>query len=88
MEAWKDIKKTITSLSEEEKQYISLIAHIVNERHSNGLSQHELAEMTGLKQPAIARFEDPTAGSMPNLLTVLKIVNVLGYELSIKKKEE
>jgi predicted transcriptional regulator len=81
---WDDIKKEIKCLSEEEKMYVELLADIVTIRHEESLTIRELGKKTGLHHPAIARFENPTKTS--NVMTMLKIVNALGYELTIKKK--
>ncbi|MGG0308354.1 helix-turn-helix transcriptional regulator [Priestia megaterium] len=81
---WEDVKKEITSISEEEKQYIEMVADIVTVREDKGITQTQLAEMTGLKQPAIARFEDPSKGAA-NIITVMKIANALGYKLNFEK---
>ena len=46
-----------------------------------GYSQRELAELSGVKQPAIARME--SLKSTPQIDTLLKILAPLGYTLSI-----
>jgi ribosome-binding protein aMBF1 (putative translation factor) len=38
---------------------ISLIGKMIEAREEKGLSQRELADMSGVKQPAIARLESP-----------------------------
>ena len=58
-----------------------LILKLVEARESMGLSQRDLAAMTGIKQPAIARFE--SLRSTPRLDTLLKVLIPLGYTLSI-----
>ena len=58
-----------------------LILKLVEARESMGLSQRDLAAMTGLKQPAIARYE--SLRSTPRLDTLLKVLIPLGYTLSI-----
>lgn len=81
---WEEYKKGIKSIPEEEIMYIDLVADIVSLREEKGITQAQLAEMTGLKQEAIARFENPSDGS--NTLTVLKVLNALNYDLAIKPK--
>lgn len=81
---WEDVEKEITALSEEEIMYVKLLADIVSVRKEKGLTQRNLAELTGLEQSAIARFETPHESA--NIKTVLKIVNALGYEVTIKPK--
>lgn len=58
-----------------------LIETIVNTRKSKGLSQKQLAEMTGLKQPAIARIENNT--NSPQLDTIIKITDALGLRFTL-----
>ena len=58
-----------------------LIEAIVDTRKSKGLSQKQLAEMTGLKQPAIARIENNT--NSPQLDTIIKIADALGLKITL-----
>lgn len=48
--------------------------------------QKELAELSGVKQPAIARIE--SLKSTPQLDTLLKVLAPLGYTLSITPIKE
>ncbi len=50
------------------------------------LGQRELAEMTGLKQPAISRMLNMDA--VPRIDTMMKVMYALGIELKIEDKEE
>jgi transcriptional regulator with XRE-family HTH domain len=84
---WKEYKKQIKSISNEEKAWIELLEDIVTARKDKGITQRKLADLTGLKQEAIARFENVDGGS-PNILTVLKILNGLGYKLSVAPTDE
>ena len=60
---------------------IELIGKMVEARRQKGLSQRELAEISGVKQPAIARLESMKA--TPQIDTLFKILNPLGYTISI-----
>ena len=65
----------------------SLISKMVEAREKRGLSQRELAKISGIKQPAIARME--SLKSTPKIDTLLKVLVPLGYTLKIiplKKK--
>lgn len=53
---------------------------------ASGYSQRELADMTGLKQPAIARML--TGNAVPRLDTFLKVASAIGYKLVIVEEEE
>ena len=46
-----------------------------------GISQHELEELSGVKQPVIARME--SGNTTPNLTTLLKVLAPLGKTLYI-----
>lgn len=65
-------------------QPYQIVADITELRQSKGISQQELANMTGIKQPVIARMEKGTTN--PRLDTVIKIVEALDYELKIVPK--
>ncbi len=60
-----------------------LIMEIVKLRLKNNITQKELAELTGIPQPNIARFEKNTHSA--SLSTVIKVLKSLGYKLKIEK---
>lgn len=60
---------------------VDLIGKIIKAREQKGLSQRELAALSGVKQPQIARIE--MLKSTPQLDTLLKLLTPLGYKLSI-----
>ena len=74
-----------TKVSAAEKAQIEfeteLIGKLIEARDEKGLSQRELAEISGLKQPAIARLE--SMRSIPKIDTLFKLLSPLGYTLSI-----
>ena len=74
----------------EERQKINfeveLIGKLIEAREKKGYSQRELAELSGVKQPAIARIE--SLKSTPQLDTLLKVLAPLGYTLSITPIKE
>lgn len=59
----------------------ALIGKVIEAREAKGLSQRELAEISGVKQPAIARLE--SMRSTPQIDTLFKVLSPLGYTLSI-----
>lgn len=59
----------------------ALIGKLVEAREAKGLSQRDLAEISGVKQPAIARME--SLRSTPQIDTLFKVLSPLGYTLSI-----
>lgn len=60
---------------------IELIGKMIEAREAKGLSQRQLAEICGVKQPAIARIE--SMKTTPQIDTLFKILNPLGYTISI-----
>jgi ribosome-binding protein aMBF1 (putative translation factor) len=60
---------------------IALIGKMIEAREQRGLSQRELAEMSGVKQPAIARLESLKA--TPQIDTLFKVLYPLGYTIEI-----
>lgn len=60
---------------------VDLIGKMIEARETKGLSQRELAELSGVKQPAIARMESMKA--TPQIDTLLKVLVPLGYTLEI-----
>ncbi|MCY9738137.1 helix-turn-helix transcriptional regulator [Paenibacillus alvei] len=86
MITWEETKKSITSISDDEKVCLEFMARIVGKvvdrRVELGWTQEELAERSNLKQPAIARFE--SASVIPNLATLIKICSALGLDIQVK----
>ena len=74
-----------SKVSEAERAQIefetALIGKVIEAREAKGLSQRELAEISGVKQPAIARIE--SMRSTPQIDTLFKVLSPLGYTLSI-----
>ena len=74
-----------SKVSEAERAQIefetALIGKVIEAREAKGLSQTELAEISGVKQPAIARLE--SMRSTPQIDTLFKVLSPLGYTLSI-----
>ena len=57
---------------------------LVQARKDAGIHQKTIGMLTGLDQRAISRVETNNAIS-PNLRTLVKYVNAIGYELDLKK---
>ena len=60
---------------------VALIGKLIEAREQSGMTQAKLAEITGLKQSAIARLE--TMSATPKIDTMLKLLKPLGYTLAI-----
>ncbi len=66
---------------EEIRLDVELTRKLIEAREARGMTQRDLAEASGLKQPAIARIE--SMRSVPRVDTLLKLLVPLGYTLSI-----
>jgi len=85
---WKDFRKGLDLSPEEEKMISlekSLINAIVEAREENGLTQKQLSELCGIKQPVIARLE--SAVHSPQINSIIKILKPLGYTLAVVKED-
>jgi predicted transcriptional regulator len=65
---------------------VALIGKMIEAREQKGLSQKELADLAGLKQPAIARLESMKA--TPQIDTLFKVLQPLGYKLEIVPQDD
>lgn len=88
MKTWNDYKEYASEQSsevkadiEEASQLATFVTLIIQRRNELGLTQRELAALSGLPQSSIARME--TMKTVPSIDTVLKIVKPLGLQLSL-----
>ena len=88
MKTWNDYKKHASATSPEAKADIeeasalaSFVTQIIQRRNELGMTQRELASLSGLPQSSIARIE--TLRTVPNIETIIKIVRPLGLQLSL-----
>lgn len=88
MLTWKDVKKEITVLDDSDIKEINfsveLVSEIIKRRLELGITQRQLADMTGIKQSAIARLESFRAS--PKLETIYKILGPLELEIKVIPK--
>lgn len=71
---------------EERREEYRLIGEMISLRKAQKITQSELAKLTGNKQQVISRIEKRE--NCPTLKTFCNLLNVLGYELRIVKKEK
>ena len=64
----------------------SIIFEIVKQRNEKKLSQRDIEEITGIKQPMIARIE--TLKSIPRLDTLVSLCQAVGIKLGTIPMEE
>ena len=81
---WEDFEKEIFTPEEnaESDLRVAIIGELIKARQERGITQKQLEEMSGVKQPVIARLE--TGATDPRLNTVVKILYSLGKTLVIK----
>lgn len=80
---WADVRKELFTKEEiaESNLRVALIGELIKARKEQGISQRELEELSGVRQPVIARMEN--GNTTPNLSTVLKVLAPLGKTLYI-----
>ncbi len=85
---WNTFRNSL-SLSQEDEDIItlekSLINAVVEAREERGLTQKQLSELCGVKQPVIARLE--SAAHSPQINSMLRILKPLGYTLAVVKDD-
>lgn len=59
----------------------SLISELIKVRQEQGITQKQLEELSGVKQPVIARIEK--GNTSPQVGTLLKVLAALGKTLAI-----
>lgn len=60
---------------------VALIGELIKARQEKGLSQKKLEELSGVKQPIIARMEKGITS--PQIDTILKVLAPLGKTLAV-----
>lgn len=81
--SWEDLKKELLTPAEiaEMDLRVQLIGAMIEARQEKGLSQRKLEELSGVKQPIIARMEK--GSTSPQLSTFLKLLSALGKTLRV-----
>lgn len=83
-ETWEEVKERLNITNEQEAEIqleMDLIKTLIEVRQKNSISQRDLSEKTGIKQPAIARIE--SLKNSPKVDTLIKLLYPLGYTLKI-----
>jgi ribosome-binding protein aMBF1 (putative translation factor) len=81
--SWSEVRKDLYTSEEilASDLRVALMTELINARNKKGLSQRDLEELSGVKQPIISRME---AGvTTPQLDTVLKVLASLGKTLYV-----
>lgn len=80
---WDELEKEIFTPEEiaQAEIKVAIVGELIKARQERGITQRQLEEMSGVKQPVIARLEH--GNSLPNVSTLVKLLLPLGLKLSI-----
>ncbi|MBR4545523.1 MAG: helix-turn-helix transcriptional regulator [Oscillibacter sp.] len=80
---WEELRKQLYTPEEiaASNLRVALIGELIQARRERGISQKKLEELSGVKQPIIARMEK--GSTSPQLDTVLKVLAPLGKTLAV-----
>ena len=83
LRSWNEVQKEIFTAEEiaESALRVEIIGALIKARQEQGISQKKLEELSGVKQPIIARMEK--GYTSPQLETVLKVLEPLGLTLEV-----
>lgn len=86
---WKKVSENL-KLTKEQKEEIrieeEIIEAVIRARKEKKLTQQQLSDITGIKQPAIARIENGT--NSPMVSTLMKMLCSMGYTLKVVPLEK
>ena len=81
-DAFERLRERLAHIDPDQGWFFARIAEqVIEQRKARGLSQKELAELTGTTQSAIARLE--SGGRPPRIDTLLRIAEALDCELIV-----
>jgi len=85
MHNFEDVRKNLAK--EDLELFISLeiVGKLIAARDRKGFSQRELSRLSNVPQKTISRME--SGKDVPKLITLLKLANVLGLELSLRDNQ-
>ena len=82
-DAFERLRERLAHIDPDQGWFFARIAEqVIEQRKARGLSQKELAELTGTTQSAIARLE--SGGRPPRIDTLLRIAEALDCELIVE----
>lgn len=81
--SWEEVRKELFTQEEiaESDLRVAIIGELIKARQEKGISQKKLEELSGVKQPIIARMEK--GSTSPQLSTILKVLAPLGKTLAV-----
>ncbi len=81
--SWDEVRGELYTPEEiaESNLRVALIGELIKARKEKGISQKRLEELSGVKQPVIARMEK--GSTSPQVDTILKVLAPLGKTLAV-----
>ena len=85
-ESWQEYRKKMFTPAElaESDLRVKLVGELLKARKAKGITQRQLAELSGVKQPMIARIEN--FDTMPRIDTLAKLYYPLGLTLTAETR--
>lgn len=82
-QSWDEVEQELFTPEEiaESNLRVAIIGELIKARQEQGISQKKLEEISGVKQPVIARMEK--GYTSPQLDTILKVLAPLGKTLAV-----
>lgn len=82
-ESWDEVRRELFTPEEiaASDLRVALIGELIEARQKKGISQKKLEELSGVKQPVIARMEKGLTS--PQLDTIIKVLAPLGKTLAV-----
>ena len=83
MKTWAEVRPTLYTEDEirESDLRVAIIGELIKARNEKNISQRELEQLSGVKQPVISRME--AGETSPQLDTILKVLAPLGKTLYV-----
>jgi len=88
MKTWAEVRPQLYTADEirESDLRVAIIGELIKARNEKKISQRELEQLSGVKQPVISRME--AGETSPQLDTVLKVLAALGKTLYVGDLQE
>lgn len=83
MRTWSEVEAELFTAEEirESKLRVAIIGELIKARQEKNISQRELEQLSGVKQPIISRME--AGETSPQLDTILRVLAPLGKTLAV-----
>ncbi len=82
-QSWEEVERELFTPEEiaASDLRVELICALIEARKEQGITQKQLEELSGVKQPVIARME--SGASTPKISTLLRLLAPLGKKLAV-----